>query len=145
MLIHALLGYQIKPFRISIPALGCFEFLKIIEPFLNGWMAINQTSALSPCPESAKISLVSEVVRVESSQCVVRYNYTAHEVFDVSVCNCYSSCGSDVYLFHFAPSALFLFVRFGSMLFGKSNPYGFYCVFHATCRHASKLIILRFG
>jgi hypothetical protein len=39
-----------------------------IELFLNGWMAINQTSALSPCPVVAKISLVSEVVRVNWSQ-----------------------------------------------------------------------------
>ena len=86
---------------MSIPALGCCEFLKIIESLLDGWMAIYQTSALSPCPESAKICLMSEVVRVKWSrvdlnECVVRYKYTAHEVFDVSVCNTY--CGSDVYL-----------------------------------------------
>ena len=116
MLVHALLGYQIKPFRMSIPALGCCEFLKIIESLLDGWMAIYRTSALSPCPESAKISLVSEGVRVNWSridlnQCVVRYKYIAHEVFDVSVCITF--CGSDVYLFHFKPSALFLFGRFG--------------------------------
>ena len=95
MLVHALLGYQIKPFRMSIPALGCCEFLKIIESLLDGWMAIYRTSALSPCPESAKISLVSEGVRVNWSrvdlnQCVVRYKYIAHEVFDVSVFNTFS-------------------------------------------------------
>jgi hypothetical protein len=55
MLVHALLGYQFKPIFMSISALGCFEFLKIIESLLDGWMAINQTSALSPCPESARI------------------------------------------------------------------------------------------
>ena len=101
---------------MSIPALGCCEFLKIIESLLDGWMAIYRTSALSPCPESAKISLVSEGVRmnwsrVDLNQCVVRYKYIAHEVFDVSVCITF--CGSDVYLFHFKPSALFLFGRFG--------------------------------
>ena len=134
-LVHALLGYQIKPFRMSIPALGCCEFLKIIESLLDGWMAIYQTSALSPCPESAKICLMSEVVRVKWSrvdlnECVVRYKYTAHEVFDVSVCNTY--CGSDVYLFYFKPSALFLFDRFGNMPFRKLNAKGFYRVFPAT-------------
>jgi len=132
ILVHALLGYQIKPFRMSIPALGCCEFLKIIESLLDGWMAIYTTSALSPCPESAKISLMSEVVRVNWSrvglnECVVRYKYTGHEVFDVSVCNTY--CGSDEYLFNFMPSALFLFDRFGNMPFRKVNPKGLYCVF----------------
>jgi hypothetical protein len=138
MLVLALLGYQIKPFRMSIPALGCCEFLKIIESLLDGWMAIYQTSALSPCPGSAKISLVSEVVRVKWSrvdlnECVVRYKYTSHEVFDVSVCNNY--CGSDEYLFHFMPSALFLCERFGNMPCRKLNPNEFYC-------HASQLIII---
>ena len=76
MLVLALLGYQIKPFRMSIPALGCCEFLKIIESLLDGWMAIYTTSALSPCPEPAKISIESEVVRVNWSrvdlnECVV--------------------------------------------------------------------------
>jgi hypothetical protein len=117
---------------MSIPALGCCEFLKIIESLLDGWMAIYTTSALSPCPESAKISLMSEVVRVNWSrvglnECVVRYKYTGHEVFDVSVCNTY--CGSDEYLFNFMPSALFLFDRFGNMPFRKVNPKGLYCVF----------------
>ena len=120
ILVHALLGYQIKPFRINIPARGCCEFLKTIESLLDGWMAIYTTSALSPCPESAKISLESEVVRVNWSrvdlnECVVRYKYSHHEVFDVSVCN--TCCGSDEYLIHFFPSALFLFGRFGNCPF----------------------------
>jgi hypothetical protein len=116
MLVLALLGYQNKPFRMSISALDCCEFLKTIESLLDGWMAIYQTSALSPCPDSAKISLKSEVVRVnwsrvDRTECVVRFRYTAHEVFDISVCN--TRCGSNEYLFHFMPSAWFLFERFG--------------------------------
>jgi hypothetical protein len=120
ILVHALLGYQIKPFRIKIPARGCCEFLTTIESLLDGWMAIYTNSALSPCPGSAKISLESEVVRVNWSrvdlnECVVRYKYSHHEVFDVSVCN--TCCGSDEYLIHFFPSALFLFGRFGNCPF----------------------------
>ena len=116
MLVLALLGYQDKPFRMSIHVLDCCEFLKILESLLDGWMAIYQTSALSPCPDSAKISLKSEVVRVSWSrvdltECVVRYKYTTDQVFDISVCN--TSCGSNDYLFRFMPSALFLFRRFG--------------------------------
>ena len=116
MLVLALLGYQDKPFRMTIPALGCCEFLKTIESLLDGWMAIYQTGALSPCPDSAKISLKSEVVRlnwskVDLTEIVVRYKYTTHEVFDISVCN--TCCGSNDYLFHFMPSAWFLFERFG--------------------------------
>ena len=119
-LVHALLGYQIEPFRMKIPARGCCEFLKTIESLIDGWMAIYTTSALSPCPESAKISLESEVIRVNWSrvdlnECVVRYKYSHHEVFDVSVCN--ACCGSNEYLFHFFPSALFLFGRFGNRPF----------------------------
>jgi hypothetical protein len=111
-----------------IPALSCFEFLKTIESLLDGWMAIYKTSALSPCPDSSKISLQSEVVRltwsrVDHNECVVRYKYTAHEVFDISVCNSY--CGSDVYMFYFQPSALFLFDRFGHYPFEKLNPHSF--------------------
>ena len=45
ILVHALLGYQIKPFRINIPARGCCEILKTIESLLDGWMAIYTTSA----------------------------------------------------------------------------------------------------
>jgi hypothetical protein len=141
MLVLALLGYQIKPFRMSILALNCCEFLKIIQSLLDGWMAIYQTSVLSPCPGSAKISLESEVVRVNWSrvdlnECVVRYKYTGHEVFDVSVCNTYS--GSDVYLFHFMPSALFLCERFGIMPCRKMNKNRVYC-------HAIQILFLRFG
>ncbi len=148
LLVHALLGYQIKPFRMYIPAMGCCDFLKIIESLLNGWMAIYQTGALSPCPESAKISLASEVIRVnwsrvDHSECVVRYKHTAHEIFDISVCNTY--VGSEEYLFHFTPSALFLFDRFGNYPFEKLNPSGLYCVFHTPRQHASQFIISRFG
>ena len=116
MLVLALLGHQEKPFRISIPALNCCEFLKRIDSLLDGWMAIYQTSALSPCPDSAKISLTSHVVRVQWSkvdlnELAVRYRYSEDEVFDIAVCN--THCGSDEYLFHFMPSAWFLFNRFG--------------------------------
>ena len=129
-LVHALLGYQVKPFRMSIQALDCCEFLKKIQSLLDGWMAIYQTSALSPCPESTQISLVSEVVRVswsrvDHNECVVRYKHTALEVFDISVCN--DDCGSDVYLFHLSPSALFLFDRFGNCPFRKLNSHRDYC------------------
>ena len=116
MLVLALLGYQIKPFRMSILALNCCEFLKIIQSLLDGWMAIYQTSVLSPCPGSAKISLESEVVRVNWSrvdlnECVIRYKYNGGQVFDIFVCNTY--CGCNLYLIHFVPSADFLFGRFG--------------------------------
>jgi hypothetical protein len=67
-LVLALLGNQDKPFIMSIPALDCCEFMKRTELLLDGWMAIYQTSALSPCPDSAKIFLKSEVVRVNWSR-----------------------------------------------------------------------------
>lgn len=116
ILVLALLGHQVKPFRMSIPALNCTEFLKRLESLLDGWMAIYQTSALSPCPESAKISLTSHVVRVKWSkvdlnELAIRYSYIDDEVFDITVCN--THCGSENYLFHFMPSAWFLFNRFG--------------------------------
>ena len=116
MLVLALLGHQEKPFRISIPALNCCEFLKRIQSLLDGWMAIYQTTELSPCPDSAKISLTSHVVRVQWSkvnlnELAIRYRYSDEEVFDIAVCN--TCCGSENYLFHFMPSAWFLFNRFG--------------------------------
>lgn len=115
-LVLALLGYQIKPFRMCIPAMDCCEFLKRIETLVNGWMAIYQTSALSPCPDSAKTSLKSEVVRVKWSrvdlnELTFRYTCTDGTVFDIAVHNTY--CRSEEYLFHFSPSAWFLFKRFG--------------------------------
>jgi hypothetical protein len=115
-LVHALLGYQNKPFRMCIPAIGCCEFLKTIQSLLDGWMAIYQTTALSPCPDSSVISLQSEVIRVtwsrvDLNECVIRYKYSADEVFDISVCN--TCCGENEYLFHFMPQAFFLFGRFG--------------------------------
>jgi len=115
-LVHALLGYQSKPFRMYIAAIHCCEFLKIVQSLLDGWMAIYQTTALSPCPDSSVISLQSEVIRVtwsrvDLNECVIRYKYSTDEVFDISVCN--TCCGEDVYLFHFMPQAFFLFGRFG--------------------------------
>ena len=36
MLVNALLCFQIKPFRLSIPVLGCCEYLTFIESLLDG-------------------------------------------------------------------------------------------------------------
>ena len=115
-LVLALLGFQDKPFRIRIPTPDANIFQQTVEKLIAGWMAIYQTSALSPCQDSATVSLISEVLRVKWSrvdlnECVVRYKHTCQEVFDISVHN--DSCGSNIYLFHLKPSALFLFERFG--------------------------------
>ena len=51
MLVQALLRYQIKRHRMSIPALGCCKFLKIRELILDGWMAIiRHYTRQVPCP-----------------------------------------------------------------------------------------------
>jgi hypothetical protein len=115
-LVLALVGYQSKPFIMSFPALDCCEFVKMIKLLLDGWMAIYQTSALSPCPDSAKISLKSEVIRVNWSrvdlnEIAIRYKHTDVEVFDIAVCN--THIGSEKYLFYFMPSPWFLYNRFG--------------------------------
>ena len=145
-LVHALLGYQIKPFRMSILALDCCEFLKVIQSLLDGWMAIYQTSALSPCPESTQISLVSEVVRVswsrvDHNECVVRYKHTALEVFDISVCN--DDCGSDVYLFHLSSFAV-SFIPFRPIRQLSFSKIKFSQRLLLVSCHASRLIICDF-
>jgi hypothetical protein len=99
-----------------IAAIHCCEFLKIVQSLLDGWMAIYQSTALSPCPDSSRIFLQSEVIRVtwsrvDLNEYVIRYKHRGGEVFDISVCN--THCGGDVYLIRFVPSAYFLFDRFG--------------------------------
>jgi hypothetical protein len=99
-----------------IAAIHCCEFLKIVQSLLDGWMAIYQSTALSPCPDSSRIFLQSEVIRatwsrVDLNEYVIRYKHRGGEVFDISVCN--THCGSDLYLIRFVPSAYFLFDRFG--------------------------------
>jgi hypothetical protein len=57
-LLLAILGYQRKPFFVTIPRFSnCVSFLKVIESILDGFMSIYTKSALSPCSQPRTIAL----------------------------------------------------------------------------------------
>ena len=97
-LLLAILGYQRKPFFVTIPRFSnCVSFLKVIETFLDGFMSIYTKSALSPCPLSRTIALCLTVPVVNFSENghqhgLFRYisNEDYRDKMDVEVNQCHS-------------------------------------------------------
>jgi hypothetical protein len=119
-LLLAILGYQRKPFFVTIPRFSnCVSFLKVIETFLDGFMSIYTKSALSPCPLSRTIALCLTVPVVNFSENghqhgLFRYisNEDYRDKMDVEVNQCHSVPLGDYFSFKFDPSSLFLINRF---------------------------------
>ena len=119
-LLLAILGYQRKPFFVTIPRFSnCVSFLKVIETFLDGFMSIYTKSALSPCPLSRTIALCLTVPVVNFSENghqhgLFRYisNEDYRDKMDVEVNQCHSVPLGDYFSFKFDPSSLFLVNRF---------------------------------
>jgi hypothetical protein len=97
-LLLAILGYQRKPFFVTIPRFSnCVSFLKVIETFLDGFMSVYTKSALSQCPLSRTIALCLTVPVVNFSENghqhgLFRYisNEDYRDKMDVEVNQCHS-------------------------------------------------------